>query len=143
MSDADAAPPDYHVYDPHDPFEMHAGPFLGTAAGGSAAPRFALRAEARHCNSAGAVHGGLMMTMADLMLCAVATHDLPSERAVTVAFNAEFVAAGRQGERIEAAGEVIRRTRSLVFVKGRVFAGDRTLMVCDAVVKRSPRPPRA
>lgn len=140
MSDPAAPLPGYTIYDPWDPFEMNAGPFHGIAGGGGP-PRFALRAEQRHCNRSGTVHGGLLMTMADLMLCVTATHDLPGERAITVAFNASFLAAGRLGDVIAASGEVTRRTRSLVFVQGRIASGDRVLMTCDAVVKRAPRPP--
>ena len=49
------------------------------------------------------------------------------------------------GQLIEAAGEVVRRTRSLTFVRGQIFTGDRVLMNYSAIVKRIPggRPPAA
>jgi len=141
MTDAPPPLPGYAIYDPHDPFEMRAGPFFGSAEDGGP-PRFALRLEARHCNSGGTAHGGLLMSMADLALCAAAVHDLPEERAITVAFNAEFVDAGRTGEVVEARGEIVRRTRGMVFVKGEIVAGERVLLTCSAVVKRTPRLPR-
>ena len=57
-----------------------------------------------------------------------------------MSLNSEFIAAGQDGEVIEAAGELVRRTRSLAFVRGRVFVGDRTLLTASAVLK--PLPPR-
>ena len=39
---------------------------------------------------------------------------------------------------IEAAGEVVRRTRSLTFVRGQIFTGGRVLMNYSAIVKRIP-----
>ncbi len=76
------------------------------------------------------------MTFADFALCLTAVWDKKGERCVTVSCNNEFVAAGHPGEVIEASGEVIRRTRSLTFVRGQVFAGDRVILNCSAIVKR-------
>jgi uncharacterized protein (TIGR00369 family) len=128
----------YEIYDPIDPFENRAGPFYWQQQE-DGAHRFACRAEARHCNRHGIVHGGLMMTMIDLAMV-VAGKQSWEEQLVTVSLNSEFIAAGREGEVIEAAGELVRRTRSLAFVRGRVFVGDRTLLTASAVLK--PLPPR-
>ena len=138
-SDDDLGPPaGYVIFDPSDPFEVRAGPFYGPR-DAAAEPHFVFRAGSRHCNSAGVVHGGLLMTFADLALCAIALQDRAGERAITVDFNARFVAAGRVGDLVDARGEVLRRTGSLVFVRGRVSASDRTLITASAVVKRVPR----
>ena len=133
MSGAGAPLPGYTIYDPVDPFENQAGPFFWRQLedGGH---RFALRAEARHCNRYAIVHGGLMMTMIDLAMVVAAKRDR-DEQLVTVSLNSEFVAAGREGELIEAEGEVIRRGGSLGFVRGRVFVGERTLLASSAVLK--------
>jgi acyl-coenzyme A thioesterase 13 len=128
----------YTIYDPVDPFENVAGPFFWKARddGGH---HFVLQAEARHCNRHGIVHGGLMMTMIDLTMV-VCAKEHQEEQLVTVSLNSEFVAAGQVGEIIEAESEVIRRTRSLAFTRGRVFVGDRTLLTASAVLK--PLKPR-
>ena len=138
MSDAPAAPPaplpGYVLYDPVDPFENHAGPFhwQARADGGH---HFVLRAEARHCNSHGVVHGGLFMTMADLAMAATAKAE-PDDTYVTVSFNCEFVAAGRQDDLIETDTELVRRTGSMAFVRGRITAGGVALFVFSGVMKR-------
>ena len=138
---SDATPPPlagYTIYDPIDPYENVAGPFFwkARADGGH---HFVLMTEARHCNRHGIVHGGLMMTMIDLtMVVSAKSHE--TEQLVTVSLNAEFIAAGQEGEIVEADGELVRRTRSLAFVRGRVFVGDRTLLTASAVLK--PLKPR-
>ena len=70
---------------------------------------------------------------------ATACHDFPEERAVTVAMNTEFIAAGVAGDLVVARGEVIRRTGSLVFLRGQVAVGERILINCSSVVKRVKR----
>lgn len=128
----------YAIYDPIDPFENRAGPFFWRQREGGA-HHFVCKAEARHCNRHAIVHGGLMMTMIDLTMVVVAKQHR-DEQLVTVSLNSEFIAAGREGEIIEAEGEVVRRTRSLAFTRGRVYVGDRTLLTASAVLK--PLTPR-
>ena len=139
MADSDGDFPDgYRVFDPIDPFENGAGPFYCPNRD-DGDPRFVFLAEPRHCNTGGVLHGGLLMTLADLALCATACRDLPEERAITVAMNTEFVAAGVAGDLVVARGEVIRRTGSLVFLRGQVAVGERILINCSSVVKRVKR----
>ena len=124
----------YTLYDPDDPFEMHSGPFFWRRMqdGGH---HFVLRAEARHCNRQGILHGGLMMTMIDLALAASAK-EVVDDRYVTISLNSEFVAAGNLGDLIETKGELVRRTRSLAFVRGQVTVGDRVLLNTSGVFKK-------
>ncbi len=134
MSDAGAPPlPDYRIYDPDDPFETRAGPFFWAQLE-DGTHNFAIEAAERHCNSHGIVHGGLMMTMIDLALVAAAKA-APDDRLVTVSLNSEFTASGRQGDLIEARGELLRRGRSLAFARGQVVCGERILLSASAVLK--------
>ena len=124
----------YVLYDPDDPFEMHCGPFFWRRLE-DGQHHFVMQADARHCNRQGIVHGGLMMTMIDLALAATAKQVL-TDRYVTISLNSEFIAAGNYGEIIEAKCELVRRTRSLAFVRGSVFVGERVLLTASAVFKR-------
>ncbi len=123
----------YTIYDPIDPYENLSGPFFWRQRD-DGSHHFVLRAEEQHCNRHAIVHGGLMMTMIDLTMVVAAKQDW-DEQLVTVSLNSEFVAAGREGELIEAVGELVRRTNSLVFVRGQVSVGDRTLLNASAVLK--------
>ena len=136
----DALPPfeGHTIYAPIDPYENRAGPFFWKQCE-DGTHHFALTAEARHCNRHGIVHGGLMMTMIDLTMV-VSAKKKWDEQLVTVSLNSEFIAAGQDGDIIEAEGELVRRTRSLAFTRGRVFVGNRTLLAASAVL--NPLTPR-
>ncbi len=133
---AAAIPCGYRIIDPRDPFETGAGPFYVSDTGPF---RLLLRVEPRHCNASGIVHGGLLMTMADVTVCAVAVRDTPEERAITVSLTGDFVDAGRLGDLLEGRAEIVRRTGSLVFARGEISTGGRSLFVCSAVIKRARR----
>ena len=96
-----------------------------------------LLAEPRHCNGGGAVHGGMLMTFADSALFAIARRAFEGDHGVTVTMNSEFVAAAWPGEWIEADGELVRKTKSgLMFVRGKLFCGQKTIMLFSGVLKR-------
>ena len=135
------APPDFPesfvVSDPDDPHETLTGLFY-MRKGGPIGEVYLL-AERKHCNTGGSVHGGLLMTMADLALCAACREGLVGERAVTVSLNAEFLSAGLEGDFIEAKAELTRRGRSMAFARCVISAGERKLMTASIVTKRVPR----
>ena len=126
-------PPGYRLYDYKDPFEDRVGPFGYKVDDGRIS--FAFEAKSHHCNSSNSVHGGMLMTFADYAVCLTAIWDQPGQKCVTVSFNCEFAATGRQGDHIQSSCEVVRRTRSLTFVRGQVFVGERVLLNCSAIVK--------
>ena len=139
MSDAPAAPLEgYQIYDPIDPYENRAGPFFWRQRE-DGSNHFVLGAEARHCNRYGIVHGGLLMTMIDLSMVVSSKRNW-DETIVTVSLNTQFIGSAREGDLIEAVGELVRRTRSLAFVRGQVTSGERILLSASAVLK--PLEPR-
>ena len=131
-------PPGYRAHPHFDPFEDRIGPLWLSDEGGDL--RFGFGATAMHCNTGGTVHGGMLMTFADFALCTVGCWDvIETERCVTVSLNCDFVAAGREGDWIEARAEIVRRTRSLTFVRGLVSCGDRALLNFSGVARRFER----
>ena len=116
-------------------FEELAGPFFWRreADGGI---RCAFRAERRHMNAGGRMHGGCLMTFADMALFAIARDQLAGARGVTVALDNQFLDAGLEGELIEATGAVSRAGGSLVFARGQVTSGDRLLLTFSGVIKK-------
>ncbi len=131
-------PEGYRLFEFVDPFEELVGPlcFREDADGRL---RFAFEATPQHANTSGQIHGGMLVTFADFALCLAATHGLAGERCVTVSLSCEFIASGAVGDFVESTAEVVRRTRSLTFVRGQVTAGDRTLLNYSSIVKRLPR----
>jgi len=135
-----AAPEGFRAVYENERFEDMIGPILfrddsGTRVGG-------FRAEPKHCNGWGFVHGGMLTAFADAALTGIDNfhrEDPRAEGVVTVSLNCEFVASVRVGDWVECRGEVIRRGASLVFMQGRLTVGDRVVMTCSTVLKRIPK----
>lgn len=101
-----------------DPFEAYSfQSFRRTNEDGSVT--YALPTDARHDNSNGVLHGGLLMTFADSVLgyCAW-TACPPNTWCVTVSQSSSFLRAGRVGDLIEVTPVVTRATRSMIFTRG-------------------------
>ena len=128
----------FSVFDPSDPHEINCGPFYcrSDEQGGL---RFAFLATAHQCNSRGQLHGGLLMTFADLVIAGTAVHGFPEEAAVTVSLTSNFAAAGTIDRLITGRADVTRRTGSMGFLTATIACEDQTLLTCSAVMKRIAR----
>jgi uncharacterized protein (TIGR00369 family) len=121
-----------------DPFENASGPFYyREEADGSI--RCAFRAEARHMNGGGFMHGGCIMTFADACLFSLATKELEGTHAVTVSLGGEFIGPAHEGDLVECTGEVLKAGKSMVFVRGLIFTGDTPMMSFSGVIKKVGR----
>ena len=118
-----------------DPFEDQSGPFyFREDENGRATTAF--RAETKHMNGGGFMHGGCMMTFADFSLFAIAWKELADSRAVTVSLNGEFVGPARPGDLITGTGEVIKAGGSLLFIRGLTSTGTGPMLNFSGVVKK-------
>lgn len=98
--------------------------------------RFAFRVENRHRNENGVVHGGMLMTLADQVLGLTVVQALGNNPAATVSLNCDFIDGALAGDLIEGEAKVTRITRSVVFVQGQLFCGDRILLNASGLWKR-------
>ncbi len=99
-----------------DPFEVHVGPIFQS--GEKGAKRFGLRVDKRHVNMNGVVHGGMLMTFADAALGQAAWDACDHAACVTLNMQSQFLAPAREGDWIEVAPILVRRTRALIFIRG-------------------------
>ena len=120
-----------------DSFETHNGPFWHRI-DEDGRVRCAFRVEAKHLNGMRNVHGGAFMAFADYCLFALASSELQGP-GVTVAFCCEFLDAAQEGELIECDGEVTRAGGSLIFLRGLLKSGDRSLFTFSGTIKRVKR----
>jgi acyl-coenzyme A thioesterase PaaI-like protein len=75
-----------------------------------------------HANPNGVVHGGVLMAFADHALSVLAWEAAERAPCTTIQLNTHFLDAVRPGEFIELHGDISRRTRGLVFVRGKITA---------------------
>ncbi|MBI1199424.1 MAG: PaaI family thioesterase [Phenylobacterium sp.] len=126
----------WHCYPGGDPFEDLAGPFYYRI-GDDGRPVCAFRAEQKHMNGGGFMHGGCVMTFADFCLFVIARDVIDGSRTVTATFNGEFVGTARPGEIVECTGEVVKPGKSMVFVRGIITAPGGPVMSFSSVLKKT------
>jgi uncharacterized protein (TIGR00369 family) len=117
-----------------DNFETHNGPFWHRI-DENGQVQCVFRVEKKHLNGSGNVHGGAFMSFADYCLFAMASAVLQAS-GVTVSFACEFLDAAREGELVEGRGEITRAGNSLIFLRGTLKSGERTLFTYSGTIKR-------
>lgn len=86
-------------------------------------------------NQEGAVHGGALMTFADIGLGYGAARALGASNMVTAQLQLHFVAGGRIGDFITCKPEVVRLSTHLIFMRGLLCAGEKTVAAADGIWK--------
>ncbi|MES1197297.1 MAG: PaaI family thioesterase [Pseudomonadota bacterium] len=118
-----------------DPYETLLGPFCFKIENGRA--RCAFEPKHHHLNGGGFIHGGALMSFADFSLFSIAHKALEGNvKAVTLSCNCEFISAGTLDGWIEAEGDVLRTTRSIIFVRGLVTQNARTVLAFSGALKK-------
>ena len=116
-------------------FNRFIGPLYRLPDAQGAAARFAFVAAEKHMNSAGSVHGGMLMGFADIAMSRTSRQVSGAPRCSTVSLTADFVGPARLGDVIEARTTVTRRSRSLVFLSAEITAGDRVILIAQGLWK--------
>lgn len=92
-------------------------------------------------NSAGAAHGGLLMTMLDTIMAGAARSIMAEDHGMmTIDLQAAFLSPGRG--RLTGEGRVVRGGGSLIFCEGDIRDAQGTLVAKGTGVFRPRRPPR-
>jgi acyl-coenzyme A thioesterase PaaI-like protein len=81
------------------------------------------------------VHGGMLMSFADDVLGMTVWEAAGRRPCTTVQLNTHFVSPARAGEFVEGRAEVLRATRTVVFVRGTLSVAGRTVVAADGVWK--------
>ncbi len=99
-----------------DPYEIHFGPIY--ECGEKGARRFALRIDERHLNGRGVVHGATFMSFADAAFGQAAWDACDHAHVVTLNMQNQFLAAVRAGDLLEVEPVLVKRTRTMIFLRG-------------------------
>jgi uncharacterized protein (TIGR00369 family) len=98
-------------------------------------PQFGFTVAPKHLNRSGNLHGGMLMTLADQAMAMTARVATGGKRHATIELNIQFVGAVKLGEFVEAHPEVVRATRSVVFMQAKMFVGTRTVVTTNGIWK--------
>ncbi len=88
-----------------------------------------------HLNGGGALHGGMAMALADIVLGRTVRIALGDARALTISLNCDFVGPAKLGDRIRGTAKITRKTRSIVFISGELAVEGRTIMTATGLWK--------
>lgn len=94
-------------------------------------PHFAFIVDTKHDNSLGRAHGGMIMTFCDDGLGVTARIPHGGIPVFTIDFGCKFISGPQHGELVELKCEIVKATRSLIFMRGTCFVGDRIIATCE------------
>jgi acyl-coenzyme A thioesterase PaaI-like protein len=109
------------------------GPILMRAEGERT--RFGFLAQPKHENLRGVVQGGMIATFCDRALGLSAMNTQSAASMATIELAIRYIDAVRIGDFVELVPEVLRATRSLVFMRGTVLVDTRVIASVDGIWK--------
>ena len=93
-----------------------------------------LRAERKHCNSRGTVHGGILATLADIALgYSLAFSTQPPTAAITANLSLDFAGAAKEGDWLEATVDFQKLGSRLAFGNCYISVGESRVVRASAV----------
>jgi uncharacterized protein (TIGR00369 family) len=116
-----------------DPFEIFMGPVFDTGEPGGR--KFLIEIDERHVNRRGVMHGGMMMTFADMTLGQAVWDVTDFAPSVTLNMHTQFLKPARAGDLVEVSPQLIRKTGSLVFMRGDFTVGGEAIFTAESVWK--------
>jgi uncharacterized protein (TIGR00369 family) len=125
------APAGYSVVFGETGFNKHVGPVWQSPDGSE----FLFDIRDVHMNGGGALHGGMAMAMADIVMGRTVRDALEGARALTISLNCDFVGPAKLGDRIRGTAKITRKTRSIVFISGELTVEGRTIMTATGLWK--------
>lgn len=128
-----------------NPFVQSVGPLYGHRAEGLAGRLvMGLRVESRHCSPSGYCHGGMLMTLADMLVVLGSSMQSGINKFMTtVSLSGDFMTAVPKGAWIEGRLEILKTTRTLIFCQGLYTVDGGPALRVDGIVKPigDERPP--
>ena len=123
---------------PERTFNSHIGTLYARRGAKGTSEEFVLgfRVHRHMCNPAGGLHGGMMMTVADLVgTMGGGTLSGLRKFLPTVSMTFDFVAPAKGGDWVEGRCEVVRQTRSLLFTSIYLTVGEEKILRASQVAK--------
>ena len=97
-----------------------------------------LQVQEHHTNNhMGTLHGGVVMTFADIALGSGVANVLGDQRynSVTLSLQTQFVSIARIGDFITCTPEIVRQSKQIVFVRGLIKTGEKTIASVEGLWK--------
>ncbi|NKE44403.1 PaaI family thioesterase [Roseomonas frigidaquae] len=97
---------------------------------------YGFQARAEHANGRGVIHGGILATFMDHTLGLTVRQAIGGGmNLATIQLDLHYLAAAMPGQFLVGSGEITRQTRSVVFVRGTLRAGDTAVIAATGIWK--------
>jgi uncharacterized protein (TIGR00369 family) len=127
-------PEGYEPYELRVRYADYIGPFHRCVKDG--VEWFALRVEPRHANGGPMAHGGMIASLADIVLGRAAVRGIsPKRTCLTISLSVDYLESAPLGSWLEACAVPERIGRSIAFVKCRMMADEKHIAQARAVLK--------
>ena len=107
-----------------EPFEDFVGPFFYKKNKYNYISAF--ECKDHHLNAMGSLHGGMIMSFIDYTMFVVCLEVIKEQSFVTVSCSTEFLNPSIDDKIIYGNGEITQETKSMIFVKGKIFNNQST-----------------
>lgn len=124
-------PPGYEAVFPQSGFNAYAGPIFRKSDG----EHFLFTVQPQHLNGGDALHGGMAMGVADIVMGRTVRLAIDPGRAATISLNCDFIAGAKLGDRVVGRAQITRRTRTIVFVNAQLTVGDKPILTATGIWK--------
>ena len=81
-----------------------------------------------HLNTGKIAHGGFLSTIADTGMGTAAHRVAGDRRCVTINLDVKFISAGQLGDKLKGKVEILKKTKTLVFINCKIF-NDKEIVV--------------
>ena len=101
------------------------------------------RVAERHTNPGLNCHGGMLSTLADIVLSSAAHYqtDMPRQFLPTISLQVDFMAIARLGSWVHGCADILKVTRNLIFSQGSLFADGEIVLRASGLFRRGPLVP--
>jgi uncharacterized protein (TIGR00369 family) len=95
-----------------------------------------------HGNSAGNVHGGVILALMDVSMFSTlyVTRGIDAGKSVTIDLQAQFIGGGDGARPLDAVVEVLRETGRMAFLRGLIVQGDDLVASFSGTARKPSRP---
>jgi len=96
---------------------------------------FGFVAGEKHTNHLGIVHGGMLMSFADQAMGMTGRRATGDQPHATIEINMQFIGAVHVGDFVESYCDVVRQTRSVLFIESKLKVGTRIVAAGSGIWK--------
>ena len=131
-------PPGFEPVQIGGTYATHNGPLYGRWHDGRL--QLGFRVGPLHVNPGQSCHGGMLGTLADILISSAAQYqtDIPRQFLPTISLQMDFMASAPLGSWVQGQADILKVTRSLVFSQGLLHADGVTVLRASGVFRRGP-----